>query len=485
MTGPGPAASPAAAVAEARAAQPAWQATPLPRRLRSLKRLRHAIAAHTEEFAAALAAIPGRNAALSLTAEIAPLADAIRFLEREAPSILRTRRLGMRGRPAWLFGHSAQIHRAPLGVVLVIGPSNYPLLLAGVQAAQALAAGNAAVVKPGLNGRAAMLILARLAAEAGIDPRLIPVLDETPEDARAAIAAGVDKAVLTGGVDSGRAVLRELAQGPVPAAMELSGSDAAFVLDGADVDAAAKSLAWGLTVNAGATCIAPRRVFAPHALMPALEERLSALLAQANPQQVAQAAAEKALRLAEEAIAAGARPLYAWTKPGANAPFPPLVLSGARPAMALLKDDVFAPVLALVAVAGPEEALAFDAECPYALGASVFGPIAAARDFALRVGAGVVTINDLIVPTADPRLPFGGFGRSGFGRTRGAEGLLEMTAAKAVTAKRGGFRPHLDPGADAGGMARAYLKAAHGAGVKERLGGAVAMLKAVLKSKKG
>jgi hypothetical protein len=153
--------------------------------------------------------------------------------------------------------------------------------------------------------------------------------------------------------------------------------------------------------------------------------------------------------------------------------------------MALLKDDVFAPVLALVAVAGPDQALAFDAECPYALGASVFGPFAAARDFALRVGAGVVTINDLIVPTADPRLPFGGFGRSGFGRTRGAEGLLEMTAAKAVTAKRGGFRPHLDPGADAGGMARAYLKAAHGAGVKERLGGAVAMLKAVLKSKKG
>ena len=475
---------PAEAVANARTAQPAWAEATLPSRLDHLKRLRHAIAAHAGEFVDALAAVPGRDASLSLSAEIAPLADAIKFLEREAPALLRTRNLGAQGRPVWLFGHQAQIDRAPLGGVLVIGPSNYPLMLPGVQALQALAAGNAAVVKPGTNGRAAMLVLARLAAEAGIDPRLIPVLEENPDAARAAIAAGVDKVVLTGGVRAGRAILQELAGRLVPATMELSGSDAVFVLPGADIELVAKTLAWGLTLNAGATCIAPRRVFAPRAAMPLLQDALRPLLGRLKPQPVAPQAAENAMRLAESAMKAGAQPLLPWSKPGTNAPFPPLVLKDANSSMALLKEDVFAPVMALVEVEGAEQALTMDAECPYALGASVFGPLAAARDFALRVRAGVVTINDLIVPTADPRLPFGGSGLSGFGRTRGAEGLLEMTAAKVTTVRRGGFRPHLDSGADSADLVRGYLSAAHGASLSERLRGALAMLRAMLQRKK-
>jgi acyl-CoA reductase-like NAD-dependent aldehyde dehydrogenase len=476
---------PVEAVEQARAAQARWAATPLGDRLDRLKRLRHAIAARAEELVSALSAVPGRDPSLSLTAEIAPLADAIRFLERAAPGLLRAKRLGARGRPVWLFGHEARISRAPLGVVLVIGPSNYPLLLPGVQALQALAAGNAAVVKPGTNGRVAAQVLARFAADSGIDPRLLPVLDESPEDAQAAIAAGVDKVVLTGGVRAGRAVLRELAGRLVPATMELSGSDAVFVLPGADLEIVAKSLAWGLALNAGATCIAPRRVFAMRDAMPALQDMLRPLIERLKPQPVARAAAENAIRLAEDAMKAGARPLLPWSKPGAGAPFPPLVLTGADSRMALLGEDVFAPVLSLAAVEGPEHALAEDALCPYALGASVFGPEEAAREFALRVRAGIVTINDLIVPSADPRLPFGGSGLSGFGRTRGAEGLLEMTAAKAVTVRRGGFRPHLDPGADGAGLARGYLDAAHGAYLGQRLRGLMAMLAAMLKTKKG
>jgi acyl-CoA reductase-like NAD-dependent aldehyde dehydrogenase len=475
---------PADAVAAARAAQARWAATPLPLRLDLLKRLRHAVAAHSGDLVAALAAIPGRDAAVSLTAEVAPLADAIRFLEREAPALLRTRRLGARGRPIWLFGHTAEVRRDPLGVVLVIGPSNYPLQLPGVQALQALAAGNAAVVKPGANGRAAMLVLAQLAAEAGIDPALLPVLDETPEAAQAAIAAGVDKVVLTGSVRSGTSIMKELAGRLVPATMELSGSDAVFVLPGADLDLVARSLAWGLAFNAGATCIAPRRVFAPRGMMPELEARLRPLVAALKPQPVAAPAAETALGLIRSAVQAGAKPLAPWSAPAANAPFPPLVLAGADADMALLKADVFAPILSLVTVEGPEQAASENAVCPYALGASVFGPIAAAREFALRVRAGVVTINDLIVPSADPRLPFGGSGQSGFGRTRGAEGLLEMTAAKVVTVRRGGFRPHLDDAADAAAIARGYLAAAHGASVRERLAGLGAMLKAMLRRKK-
>jgi delta 1-pyrroline-5-carboxylate dehydrogenase len=116
--------------------------------------------------------------------------------------------------------------------------------------------------------------------------------------------------------------------------------------------------------------------------------------------------------------------------------------------MALLQEDVFAPWLALIPVASPEAALGAAADCPYALGASVFGPPGAAEAMARRVRAGSVCVNDLIVPTADPRLPFGGRGRSGFGSTRGAEGLLAMTVVKTVSERRSRLRPHLAPAAE-------------------------------------
>jgi delta 1-pyrroline-5-carboxylate dehydrogenase len=92
-----------------------------------------------------------------------------------------------------------------------------------------------------------------------------------------------------------------------------------------------------------------------------------------------------------------------------------------------------------------EEAIAATNNHPYRLGASIFGSIALAREVAARLDVGSVVINDLIVPTADSRLPFGGRGESGFGTTRGSEGLLEMTAIKTVSIRRHGPRPHLMP----------------------------------------
>lgn len=461
-----------AAVAAARAAQPAWAATPLDRRLDCLHRLRLSVAENVDRLLAALGDRPGRDRTGSLATEIAPLADAIGFLERSAPKLLRPRRLGLSGRPLWLAGHAAEIRREPLGVVLVIGPSNYPLMLPGIQALQALAAGNAAVVKPGRGGAAALEALAALAADAGVDKRLMPVLSEATEPVNEAIEAGVDKVVLTGGVGSGRAVLAELARHVVPATMELSGSDAVFVMPDADLDLAARALAWGLGLNAGATCIAPRRVFVPREAAPELERRLASLVARIATAPATAPAVEHAARLVAAAITAGARPVLPWqAPPPGEVRFRPALLAGASPGMALLHEDVFVPVLSLVPVASMDDALEMNARCPYALGAAVFGPAAPARALAGRVHAGVVTVNDLIAPSADPRLPFGGFGRSGFGRTRGDEGLLEMTAAKVVTVRHGRFRPHYDTaGPEEEALLRAYMAAAHGTGWRRARG---------------
>ncbi len=414
---------------DARNAGQAWAALGLPARLAVIGRLRRLVA----RDAVALAATVKRSPADTLVAEVLPLAEAACFLLRQASALLAPRS-PRGGRPLWLFGVRTRVLREPCGVVLILAPSNYPLFLSGAQALQALAAGNAVCVKPALRCEAPMQALAGLLHEAGLPDGVFQVLD--PAAGEAAVRAGFDHIVLTGSAETGRRVLAAAAGTLTPATMELSGSDAVFVLPGADLDLVAACLAYGLRLNGGATCIAPRRVFVMHDDAAALEAKLLARLAAIAAATVPPSTAARLAALVDQAVAGGARVASG----GAGRP---LVVADAHPGMALLQQDVFAPWLALVPIASPEAALAAAADCPYALGASVFGPSAAAQAVARRVPAGSVCVNDLIVPTADPRLPFGGRSRSGFGSTRGAEGLLAMTVVKTVSERRGRFRPHL------------------------------------------
>ena len=419
----------AAALATCRAAAGSWQATPLPARLAMVRRLRRLLAVEAK----AVAATVNRPAADTIVAEILPLLEAARFLELQAPRLLAPRRL-RGGRPLWLLGVSAEIQREPLGVVLILAPGNYPLFLAGAQLLQALVAGNAVCLKPAPDGVAAASALAGLLARAGLPAGVLQLLH--PEQGPAAAEAGFDHIVLTGAAATGIRVLRAAAERLIPTTMELSGSDAVFVLPGADLVLLARCLAYGMRLNGGATCIAPRRIFVPHTMALPLERILLPLLASVPAADVPEAVARKLSSFLAQAAAAGGA--VHELGPGS-----PVLLTDVGPDTELLRHDVFAPWLALIPVPDVEAALLADAACPFALGASIFGPVAAARALAPRLRAGSVCINDLIVPTADPRLPFGGSGRSGFGRTRGAEGLLGMTSTKTISLRKGRFRPHL------------------------------------------
>ncbi|WP_455180087.1 aldehyde dehydrogenase family protein [Azospirillum melinis] len=440
----------------------AWSERDISLRLSTVRGLRHRIAAGAEDLVEALQARPSRTAAESVSAEILPLAEACRFLEREASRLLAPKRLGRRGRPVWLFGVEAEVRREPVGTVLIVGPANYPLLLPGVQAIQALAAGNRVLVKPAPGCSAPMILLGAWLEEAGLPPGLFRVLDESAAAVAEAIGEGIDKLVLTGSADTGRVVAERLARHLVPSTMELSGNDAVFVLPGADLEQVARALAFGLRLNGSATCIAPRRVFVPHGMAAGLEAALLLHVGAIPPVPVSPPTGRRLAALARDAVAGGARALGAL--PAEDSPaMAPLILADATPDMALLREEIFAPLLSLVPVRNMGEALTVAAGSPYALGASVFGPEAQARELAGRIDAGTITINDLIVPTADPRLPFGGRHASGWGVTRGAEGLLEMTQVKAVSVRKGRLRPHFDqPRAGDEALMLAALRLFHG-----------------------
>ena len=421
-----------AAFAAARVAQARWAATPLTTRLALVCELRHLIAENAALLAEASASARHRPALESLTAEVLPLAEACRFLEREAEAILATRRLGRRALPLWLVGVRREIRREPLGVVLIIGPGNYPLLLPGVQLIQALAAGNAVLLKPGVGGTAAALALMELIVRAGFDSQLVLLLPESTEAAHAAIEARPDKVLFTGSAATGEKILQQLAPHLIPVTMELSGSDAVVVRADADLDLVTKALVFGLTLNAGATCMAPKRVFVHRSIATELEGRLARAFPIELSLRLAPDLSARLRPMIEEALVAGVH-FIAGGLHNDGSVLAPVALGGATPAHRLLHEDAFAPVLVVVTVGDDDEAVTRANDSPFALGASVFTrDQTAARQLAARLNAGVVSINDLIVPTADAHIPFGGRKRSGFGVTRGAEGLLELTAPKVI-----------------------------------------------------
>ncbi len=437
-------------------------------RLKVLTRARHGLAKRRLELAAAIPSSLARSRADTFASEVLPLLEACRFLERGAERILRAKRLGRRGLPFWLRGVISTVERVPLGTVLVIGPANYPLFLPGVQVLQGLAAANAVVWKPGNGGAAVATIVADVLTEAGLPDGLLRISDESAEQGAEEIRRGPNKIFFTGSGAVGRAVLRAAAETATPVVAELSGCDAVVVLPSAQRELVAAGLEFGMRLNGSATCMAPRRLMligeGHDGLLKLLQERFNAmpgvLLREHVRAQVRQ--------LTEDAAARGANVVgdvhAEWMKP--------LLVLGGGPEMQVARTDVFAPVLTVMHFADSEEMLRADASCPFGLTAVIFGEEQQARALGARMKVGVVLINDMIVPTVDPRVSFGGRRASGFGVTRGAEGLLEMTAVRPTLVRRGNDGRHFQATTEAHEeLFHGAISMGHGRGLRERLDG--------------
>ncbi len=405
------------------------------------------MAEQADLFVAAIAPEFARTSADTLAAELLPLLEASRFLERRAVKILAPRRLGRHGLPFWLSGIDSEVQRIPFGKVLVIGPANYPLFLPGVQTLQALAAGNAVVWKPGHQGRPVAELFAETLYATGLPRQLLRVTEDSAEAARAEIEAGADagpdKVFFTGSAETGRLLSRQLAQTATPCVMELSGCDAVIALPSADLNRVTAALAFGMRLNGSATCMAPRRLFLPDATPESREEIIGQLLAafdRIEGVRIPGRVQQQLHKLLEQASAMGA------TIHGEIAPEQqPIVVTNVSPTMPIAQADLFAPLLMIMQPSGESDTLHAIEACPYVLTTAIFGDPQVACVLAGKITAGTILINDLIVPTADPRVPFGGRRQSGFGVTRGAEGLLEMTAVKVISIRRGSSTRHFEP----------------------------------------
>ncbi len=456
-----------------------WSLAPRDR-FRVIRRIAAVVSAKHRELAAAV----HRAVSISeiLASEVLPLADACRFAGKSGPQILAPQSLGWYSAAWWMGRIGVQQRREPWGLVLILAPWNYPLLLPGVQIVQAIAAGNAVLLKPSPGCESVMELFHACLVTAGVPESLVQILPSDVAAAEAAFRLGVDKVVLTGSAATGRAILQQLADSLTPATMELSGCDAVFVHPQANLERVAQSIAYALVLNAGATCIAPRRIFVTRENVENLSALLAEQLMEIPPQKIRPAIVAQAQSLISQAVGQGANILSGRLPDLQQASMGPLVLSQVRSDMGIAQADLFAPVTSLITVDDLSEAVRLDGACPYHLGASIFGPEPHASFWASKINAGCVTVNDIVVPTADPRVAFGGRGQSGWGLTRGAEGLLDMTRLKVVCRRRGRWMPHLNPQLSQDPiMLGNLLKLFHASSLSERLGSLINIVRSGLK----
>ena len=433
----------------ARAAFPAWSATPVRARARALDALRVALLAEAGELARLVSREQGKPVAEAWGAEILPSLDALAHLAVHAEAALQDEPVEAH---SLLQAHKeARIVRVPCGVVLAITPWNFPLALPLPIVATALAAGNTVVLKPAPAGAMTGLRIGALARRAGLPDGVVNVV--AVDDAVAASLAAdprANKIVFVGSTATGRKVMAAAAANLTPVVLELGGKDPAIVCRDAELERAARGIAWGAFVNAGQTCASVERVYVEREVASAF---LALIVEQARGLRTGDPAREgtdlgpmtlaRQRRIVEEhvrdAAERGAQVLVGGRTPdGPGFFYPATVLAGVDHSMRVMREETFGPVLPVMAVDSLDEAIRLANDSPYGLTASGWTRSAAtAARLQRELQAGIVTINDCVASFAEPAAPWGGVKASGIGRTHGRLGLLEMTQPKFVSLDRG------------------------------------------------
>lgn len=336
----------------------------------------------------------------------------------------------------------------PFGVSAQIIPWNYPVEMTARSLSAALATGNACVIKSPELTPLTNAYLARAAEAAGFPAGAVNVLCGLGRDAGAALAAhpDVNQIVFTGSVPTGIAIATAAAQNVVPCVLELGGKSAAIVHDDADLDAFENDIRWGIYFNAGQVCSAMSRVVVHESRHDELVERAVSVAKSLSVgpgidrtefganmgSMVGDGQRDRALGMitrAEEQgaqVAAGGRKL---NRPGAF--LEPTVLSGVKPDMEIATQEVFGPVLSVLRFREDAQAIAIANSTDYGLVAGVFTTdLDRATRAARQLRAGQVFVNEWYAGGVET--PFGGYGKSGYGREKGREALWNYVQTKNI-----------------------------------------------------
>jgi succinate-semialdehyde dehydrogenase/glutarate-semialdehyde dehydrogenase len=433
-----------AAVAAARRAQEPWGALPVRERCAALLRFRDALVERAEELVDMLNQESGKPRVEALLHEVTVLIDLTTWYAQRAPEILAPREVSLH-----LLKHRrAVIHYRPRGVIGIISPWNFPLVIPFGDAVAALVTGSAVVVKPSEVTPLIALKAKEIWDGAGLPAGLLQVVCGHGETGAALIDAGVQKIVFTGGVASGKRVAAACGERLIPCVMELGGKAPLIACADAELERTAHAIVYGGFANSGQVCISVERVYAHQAIYERLLDRVVELTQELRQGDATRAEVdvgaiifEKQCEIAEkhveDALARGAELRIGGKRaPGPGRFFQPTILAHCDHSMTVMTQEIFGPIVPFMKVADEEEALRLANDSHLGLNAYVF---TADRErgerLAARVEAGTVLVNDVFT-NYPSEIPFGGVKQSGFGRVHGEDALRDLAETRTITVDR-------------------------------------------------
>ncbi|WP_131770993.1 aldehyde dehydrogenase family protein, partial [Candidatus Protofrankia californiensis] len=400
--------------------------------LRAIERL---VTEHETDIAEAIGADLGRAAVDSWLGDVAPVRTEAAYARRHLRSWMRRRRTGL---PLVARPGRAWYQYEPLGVVLVIGPWNYPVYLSLGPLVGAVAAGNCAVIKPSEHAPVCSALLARLVPQY-LDPDAVAVVEGEAQATQLLLDQGLDHAFFTGGPEIGKIVMASAARHLTPVTLELGGKSPAIVTRHADLEVAARRIAWTKLLNSGQTCIAPDYVL----VETEVRDRFVTQLVQTIRSFRSGAPATLPIvnrrqfeRLAALLDGAGGTVVLGGSVDADRAAVEPTVVVDPDPDAPVMREEIFGPILPVVGVSSLDEAVVLVNLGPKPLAAYLFSSAKSEREQVLReVSAGGIVINHAAVHCLVPQLPFGGVGNSGMGAYHGRWGFETFSHRKAVLSK--------------------------------------------------
>jgi succinate-semialdehyde dehydrogenase/glutarate-semialdehyde dehydrogenase len=416
-----------------------WSATPLGERLTLLRAVGRQLTERREQYAALITAEMGKPITEAL-AEIDKCALNCQVVADLAGDWLADHPVASSAQRSWL-------SYEPLGVVFAVMPWNFPFWQVLRFAAAALAAGNAAVLKHSPNVTGCAVAIEQLFRDAGAPDGLFGSLvvaeaDVAETSARLIADPRVAAVTLTGSERAGAAVGAAAGRALKKTVLELGGSDPLVVLDDADLEAASEAAVRSRFGNAGQSCLAAKRLIVAEPIADRFIQLLTAKVAalrvgdptagdtQVGP--MARADLREAIhRQFEQSIDQGAELVIGGRAvDGPGYYYQPTVLDRVRPGMPVFAEETFGPIAAVVRARDDEHAVALANDTEYGLGAAVWSGSDRGLTVGRRIRSGALFINAVVA--SDPRLPFGGVGRSGYGRELSAEGTREFTNVRTI-----------------------------------------------------
>jgi aldehyde dehydrogenase (NAD+) len=334
----------------------------------------------------------------------------------------------------------ASVHREPVGVVLIIGPWNYPVHLVLAPLVAAIAAGNCAVLKPSEIAPHASQVMAELVPEY-LDADAVAVVEGGVPETTALLGERFDHVFYTGNGRVGRIVMEAAAKHLTPVTLELGGKSPAIVDRHADLAVAARRIAWGKYVNAGQTCIAPDYVLVDAELESALLDRLRDTVRDfygpdpRHSPDYARIVNESHFARLERLLADGDI-VYGGDRDPATRYFAPTALRNVPVESGIMRDEIFGPILPVIPVPDVTAAIDFVNERDKPLALYLFSESQAVQDRVVEeTTSGGVALNATMMHLAVPELPFGGVGPSGIGAYHGRAGFDTFSHKKSVLSK--------------------------------------------------